>query len=202
HFVSIFIALAFALPSVMASFVIYPREHYFIMQLVFIVYLLYLLFMPIFKDFKVQQNIQAFTTVGLFILLVFISPNVQSYTRYNNFYTYKKTNYLPYIQTIRAMEIDTTVNFLSFEILPVYLGKNFRGHAFFSKQPFYDSIIVAQQINMMYISDVIIEDKRNKKDSTFSYFMNNYPKLGWQKLQLEGKRGYIIYKKELLENGN
>ncbi len=200
HFVSIFIALAFALPSVMASFVIYPREHYFIMQLVFIVYLLYLLFMPIFKDFKVRQNIQVFTTLGLFILLVFISSNVQSYTRYNNFYTYKKPNYLPYIQTIRAMDIDTTVNFLSFEILPVYLGKNFKGHAFFSKQPFYDSLIVAQQINMMYISDVIIEDKRNKVDSSFNYFMNNYKILGWKKFQLKDKWGYLIYKNELDEN--
>ncbi|HNI02502.1 MAG TPA: hypothetical protein PLO94_09125, partial [Chitinophagales bacterium] len=65
-----------------------------------------------------------------------------------------------------------------------------------------DSIIVKDSINMLYVNNFLFDLKPHQSDSTFSYFMNNYPKLGWQKLQLEGKRGYIIYKKELLENGN
>jgi hypothetical protein len=197
HFVPLYAAFAFAVPSVMASFGIYPREHYFIMQLAFIYYLLFVLFYPLFSYIKIKENIKTGISIALIALLLFITPNVKSYQRYNNFYTYETPNYLPYIEKIRDMKIDTTVNFLTFEILPVYLGKNYIGHPFFTKKPFYDSIIVAQNINMIYMSDVIIEDKRNKADSSFTYFMNNYPNLGWQKLQLKDKHGYLILKKEL-----
>jgi len=201
NFVPLFIAFAFAVPSALASFVIYPREHYFIMQLVFLIYLIYVLLTPIIRSYQPQIKYKFVSVIFLVTCLIFITPNVKSYTRYNNFYTYEKPNYLPYIQTIREMKIDSVVNFLSFEILPVYLGKNFRGHAFFSKQPFYDSIIVAKDINMIYMSDVIEKDKRNQADSSFSYFMYNYKNLGWQKLQLKDKWGYLIYKKDLVENG-
>lgn len=203
EFVFIFIAFAFAVPSVLASFAIYPREHYFIMQLVFFCYLIYILLSPLFEQFSIKSSLQYGASIFIIVVLLLISPNVKDYTRYNNFYSYEKPNYLPYIQTIRKMDInkDTTVNFLTFEILPVYLGKNFVGRPFFVKQPFYDSIIVAQNINMIYLSNVIIEDKRHKADSSFSYFMNNYQNLGWQKLQLKDKHGYIVYKKDLIQNG-
>lgn len=198
HYLNVIISACFAIPSLMASFAIYPREHYFIMQLVFIYYFFYILLMPLKSsiDFASFQN--PISLLVLIFVLVILTPNVKSYTRYNNFNTYERPNYLPYINTIKQLKIDSTVTFLSFEILPIYIGKNFKGYPFFIKKPFYDSIIVAQDIDMMYISETIEQDKRHQSDATFHYFMNNYRTLGWQKLQLKNKNGYILYKKYLL----
>lgn len=194
-------ALAFAIPSVLASFVIYPREHYFIMQLVFFIYIIYILVFPIISRVKIPTQYQTKLYLLFFVsLLLFFTPHVSAYKRYNNFNTYEKPNYLPYIHKIRNMKIDSAVTFLSFEILPVYLGKNFKGYPFFAKRPFYDSIIIAQNIDMMYISNEIIQNKKHQTDSQFLYFMNNYQNLGWQKLQLKNKNGYLIIKNDLLNN--
>lgn len=198
EYLFLYFAAVFALPSLLASFVIYPREHYYIMQVVFIIYLIYILLSP-FKDlFQTQKNINLIYAIIAIVIVFACTPHVSKYKRYNNFYTYTKPNYLPYIQTIRNLKIDSITNFLSFEILPVYLGKNFKGYPYFMKKPFYDSIIVQQNIDMLYVSDAIIDAKQHQTDSQFHFFMNNYQNLGWQKIQLKDKNGYLILKNELL----
>lgn len=200
-FYFLFVVTSFALPSLVASFVIFPREHYFIMQLPFFIYLFYLILYPLVKIYNNVLHNKIFTIIVLVILFIG-TPHVSKFVRYNNFQTYEYPNYLPYIKAVRKLHIKKTINYLHHEINLIYVTKNFKKFGYFSGFPFYDSIIVKDSINMLYVNNFLFDLKPHQSDSTFSYFMNNYPKLGWQKLQLEGKRGYIIYKKELLENGN
>lgn len=200
-FYFLFVVTSFALPSLVASFVIFPREHYFIMQLPFFIYLFYLILYPLVKIYNNVLHNKIFTIIVLVILFIG-TPHASKFVRYNNFQTYEYPNYLPYIKAVRKLHIKKTINYLHHEINLIYVTKNFKKFGYFSGFPFYDSIIVKDSINMLYVNNFLFDLKPHQSDSTFSYFMNNYPKLGWQKLQLEGKRGYIIYKKELLENGN
>ena len=66
------------------------------------------------------------------------------------------------------------------------------------KKPFYDSLIVAKDINLIYLSPYMENEPRHQSDSTFKYFMNNYSRLGWNKVQLKDKTGYLLIKQELL----
>jgi hypothetical protein len=67
HYLNVIISACFAIPSLMASFAIYPREHYFIMQLVFIYYILYILLMPL----KSSINFASFQNPISLLVLIF-----------------------------------------------------------------------------------------------------------------------------------
>lgn len=199
-FYFLFIVTTFALPSLVASFIIFPREHYFIMQLPFFIYLFYIILYPFILTFS-NIRYEKLYLIIMTVILIISTPHVSKFVRYNNFQTYEKPNYLPYIEAIRKLNIKKTINYLHHEINLIYVTKNFKKFGYFSGYPFYDSIIVKDSINMLYVNNFLFELKPHKSDSTFSYFMNNYESLGWKKLQLKDKWGYLIYKKELEKNG-
>jgi hypothetical protein len=190
-----------ALPSVLASFIIFPREHYFIMQLPLFVYIFYLLIKPFFTlSFSISKNIKLLVFSLSVLSMIAFTPHISEYPKYNKFSKYEKPNYVPYINYIKSLDIKDTVNFLTMEYLQIYLPINFaRATEYFTKSPFYDSLVVAKKINMMYLSSAMQHEERHQKDSTFLYFINNYHNLGWQKFQLKDKDGYLIVKNEILK---
>jgi hypothetical protein len=191
-------------PSIVASVIIFPREHYYILQLAFYYYLIYILIQPILLHFeKIESNV--LYSVLCMILVFFMlwkTPKLKEYPRYNSFHQYEQPNYVPYIKAVRDLNIKKPTTFLVSEILPIYMNDHFKICIQFLKNQTFDSLMHQQDIGMMYISDVILKDYRFYEDSTWNNFINNYPNLGWEKLQLPNRKEYIIYKKDLLENEN
>lgn len=201
HFIFIVCIMILVGASVVASIIIYPREHYYILQLAFIYYLFYLLFIPFIENHTFTFKYQKLLNILILLSMIFATPNIKSYPRYNSFYhKYDTPVYLPYIYAVRDLKIVKPTTFLVSEILPVYMGKNFRVNIQFLKDRPFDQLMQEQDIGMMYISDVLLKDKRFSEDTTWIKFINNYESLGWVKLQLPDRKEYIIYRKDLLPN--
>lgn len=200
HFYYLLFFTIIALPSVFASFIIFPREHYFIMQLPLFIFILYLIVAPFFSiSFSIHKNLKLLFFVISILAMIGFTPHISEYPRYNKFSKYEKPIYVPYINHIKTLNIQDTVHFLTMEYLQIYLPINF-AHAteYFTKNPFYDSLLIEKNINMMYLSSEMENDERHQKDSTFLYFVSNYQKLGWQKIQLRNKNAYLLIKDDLL----
>jgi hypothetical protein len=198
--VFVFCMMMLIAPSVVASIVIFPREHYYILQLAFYYYLIYLLIYPFFDVLrKIPQKIQIVLGILLFAFMVYSTPKLHEYKRYNSFHQYERPNYLPYIYAVRNLNIKKTTTFLVSEILPIYMGDNFKICIQFLKDKNFDVLMKEQDIGMIYISDVILKDYRFYNDSTWNYFIQHYQKNGWRKLQLKNRKEYIIYRKDLLD---
>ncbi|HND46415.1 MAG TPA: hypothetical protein PLC61_08505 [Chitinophagales bacterium] len=198
NFFYVLFFLIIATPSLFASFIIYPREHYFIMQLPLFLFLIYLLIEPFFS-LKVKPSLSKVTLVITIFIILILTPNISAYPRFNKFDRYEQPNYVPYIKYLESLKIDKKVNFLTMEFLQIYLPNNYAyATEFFTKKPFYDSLIVAKDINLIYLSPYMENEPRHQSDSTFKYFMNNYSRLGWNKVQLKDKTGYLLIKQELL----
>jgi len=199
HGIFIFCILVLVGPSVVASVIIYPREHYYILQLAFIYYLFYLLFIPFVESNTFKFKYQQFLNILILLSMLLATPNIKSYPKFNSFYhQYETPVYLPYIYAVRDLKITKPTTFLVSEILPIYMGENFKVNIQFLKDRPFDQIMKEEDIGIMYISDVLLKDKRFTSDSTWVHFINNYENSGWEKLQLPNRKEYIIYKKDLL----
>lgn len=198
HGIFIFCIAILVGPSVVASMLIFPREHYYILQLALIYYIFYILFIPFFKTLKPDFKYQNIVSIGLLIILLFLTPNIKCYPRFNSFQQYDKPNYLPYIYAVRDLKITKPTTFLVSDILPIYMGENFRVNIQFLKHKPFEKMLKEDDIGIMYVSPILLNDTRFTSDSTWVYFINNYEKLGWNKLQLTNRKEYVIYKKDLL----
>ncbi|MCB0513300.1 MAG: hypothetical protein KDC60_02600, partial [Bacteroidetes bacterium] len=160
-----------------------------------------LLFIPFIENHTFTFKYQKLLNILILLSMIFATPNIKSYPRYNSFYhKYDTPVYLPYIYAVRDLKIVKPTTFLVSEILPVYMGKNFKVNIQFLKDRPFDQLMKEQDIGMMYISDVLLKDKRFSEDTTWIKFINNYENLGWVKLQLPDRKEYIIYRKDLLPN--
>jgi len=190
-----------AAPPLFASFIIFPREHYFIMQLPLFIYVLYILISPFF-DLKFKINPKFILPLCLIIIsgLVLVTPHISKYPRYNKFAQYEKPSYVPYINYIKSLGIKDKVNLLTIEFLQIYLPNNFAyATEYFTNKPFYDSLVVAKDINMIYLSSYMENEDRHQSDSTFQNFMYHYKDLNWEKIILKDADGSLFVKKELLK---
>ncbi|QQR98559.1 MAG: hypothetical protein IPK18_03250 [Sphingobacteriales bacterium] len=190
-----------AAPPLFASFIIFPREHYFIMQLPLFIYVLYILISPFF-DLKFKINPKFILPLCLIIIsgLVLVTPHISKYPRYNKFAQYENPSYVPYINYIKSLGIKDKVNLLTIEFLQIYLPNNFAyATEYFTNKPFYDSLVVAKDINMIYLSSYMENEDRHQSDSTFQNFMYHYKDLNWEKIILKDADGSLFVKKELLK---
>jgi hypothetical protein len=160
------------------------------------------MFAPFFSSIPFNFKYKNILNIAFLVLMLAATPNIKSYPKYNSFHSepYSSPNYLPYIYAVRNLEIPQTptITFLVSEILPIYMGKNFYSYIQYQKDQPFDKEMEKFNFGIIDVSPTLLNDKRYTSDTTWTNFLNNYESLGWEKLQLPGKKEYIIYRKDIL----
>jgi hypothetical protein len=209
----IFVILAFVGPTLIASVIIYPREHYLIIQLTLGYFLLLLWLLPAGENAPdLPMKVTFPLAIAFGAMLVFATPRVFDYTTYKVWGEYKGVKNVKGIQAIRSFGItDKQVNMLELEGgYAEYVRKGYQNAAdyrtknykwiigIYKEDPFY-AYLEKENINMVYVTDVLATCRIYTEDPEWNDFLVNYREKGWRKFLIPGSPDYIIVESSLLE---
>lgn len=202
HYVLIFGILLLAVPSVVASFIFYTREHYLLLQMPLFFLAIALILAPESAKVTAMPQWLNFLILPITALALWMAlPTLQDFKTYDVWdeYTYpsnKKT-----IEALRVMNFQQPVNELDHEGgFFIYMGRNYKWISPFKKEGTIDfaSYVKKEEINMIYITKSLLSNQLFSKDSTFQHFLANPETLGFKKVMLEKEnKGYLLIQDSL-----
>lgn len=198
HLTLFFILCAITIPSLISSIIIYPREHYLVLQFPMFFFLLTALFSPKKSDQNNSNPYAKFVSIALFIGVFFIVPKLSGYTYINIWEKYNKQYCYNAMKQIRTFNIKEKVVLLESEGgFDIYSGRNYTSTpGFFKDKPFY-TYLNSMHINMIYVSKILTEDKKFFEDPEWVDFEKNYAAKGYDKIPVEANGpGYYFYVKK------
>lgn len=177
-------------PSFVASFIYYPRNHYLIIQ----IYLIILVFA--FILFANQGFISKKRSYGLMALIIvlysLVNPKAADYFTGNKMYVKQTIEYLT------NLDIKKQVNLLDKgERLIYFLPENYTNYDIDNRKISLSEFFEVNDINMIYLSHKILHSKVNRQDNEWQEFIDDYHSYGFAKHDL-GIGNPILIKSELL----
>lgn len=171
-----------------ASFIIFPRYHYLIIHTVLLCVLLAYLYSHTIRNSHWNLNWRLASVIGLLILL--LTPSLANGWCVGKSCIFSRQQKPPRpnletIQFIRSLNLNPPVNLLAFDIeYPIYLGDSYQRIDPASKQVGFLQFIQQNQVDLIVLDQELQQDIRFVDDREWNRFLQNYPALGAQRLDI------------------
>lgn len=172
----------FLLPGLVSVVVIYPRAHHILLLGVLTIVLMAILLdsHPLEQKASESQAIQVSHKQLLLLgsLMIALTPyfSGQVNTKRPNLNT---------IRFIQSLRIEEPVNLLEAEGgFHYYLDDNFHRVAEYEKNTDFDRFLQKKNINMIVVTEVLLEDTRFRDDTNWRDFLADYPTFGYVQMDI------------------
>lgn len=198
----IFLGILFAvLPSII---IIYPREHYLIIPLVFVLVLVTCYFNYLLLELSINiPKIKFFPSIIIMLLLLFVTPNISSAYNFipkiNKQYESDTPN-LTTIRFIKKLPIKFPVTILDGASIYPYYGDNYRGIIFFEKpsdDKFFE-FLDAKNINIILITPELFSQRLYINDKDFLSIIHYPTNYGFVRINIPNTSRFLLIKKDLI----
>jgi hypothetical protein len=179
----------YILPALLASVVIFPRQHY---MLTWAVLVGTLLAISIFH--KNTQRVE-FSLPHLIagLLVIAITPSASSF--FNSQLQPNKAT----IQFIASLDIEQQVQLLEAEGgYHYYLSDNFERVVQYEKEDHFGAFYDEYDINMIVLSEGLQRDSRFRDDQEWHTFLNTYPEMGYTMIEIPKTNRQLLLDQDLL----
>ena len=194
-FASVWLLLfMFVFPSLISSIIVFPREHYFVLQIPFILFV-----MLSVLDFQIPPNRFYKSLVIIFsICILLFGPNAKNFKYFNLFNLKDEGAYVKdVIIYLKDADIKEEVNLLENEGGITYLlTPNYTWCRGFGDAESWNAFQKEKNINMIYVSS-FLEQNRFKLDDSWSEFIQNPEQHGFVKIKTGRYEPYLLMSKEL-----
>ncbi|CAA9279422.1 MAG: hypothetical protein AVDCRST_MAG56-3620 [uncultured Cytophagales bacterium] len=178
------------LPILASCILIYPREHYQVMQLPLGLVLLSLLLGGPGSGRAAGSTAWNVYYAVLLVTLVALVPRAGGITK--NQGKLDDTN-LNVIRAIRQLNVSGNVNLLEGEGgYHIYLGENYSWVAIYAKDTGFNAFMKRENVNMVYVSTGMLENYRYRDDAEWHAFLNNYQQYGFRKVPIPRSPYYLL----------
>jgi len=182
----------FILPGLVSTIIIQPRDHYLLLPCV-----LTAVFLAIIVDSNEHEQKQANYTKLLFLGLLAIS-----FTPYfaERIRSDRPGPNLASIRFIQSLSIEETVYLLEAEGgYHYYLDDNFHRIAQYAKNSDFYHFMEERKINMIMVTDVLVEDSRFRDDAEWIDFLDNYSTFDFTELDVLYAGSLLLVHNDLLK---
>jgi len=182
----------FILPGLVSTIIIQPRDHYLLLPCV-----LTAVFLAIIVDSNEHEQKQANYTKLLFLGLLAIS-----FTPYfaERIRSDRPGPNLASIRFIQSLSIEETVYLLEAEGgYHYYLDDNFHRIAQYAKNSDFYHFMEERKINMIMVTDVLVEDSRFRDDAEWIDFLDNYSTFEFTQLDVPYAGSLLLIHNDLLK---
>jgi len=182
----------FILPGLVSTIIIQPRDHYLLLPCV-----LTAVFLAIIVDSNEHEQKQANYTKLLFLGLLAIS-----FTPYfaERIRSDRPGPNLASIRFIQSLSIEETVYLLEAEGgYHYYLDDNFHRIAQYAKNSDFYHFMEERKINMIMVTDVLVEDSRFRDDAEWIDFLDNYSTFEFTELDVPYAGSLLLIHNDLLK---
>ena len=188
----LFVALAcYAAITLISIAIIFPREHYLILPIILLVICTAILCLG--QNNEKEDNL-GWPTLIFGLLFVFLTPHFSFYLG-----TATHTPNVETIHFIEELKIEEDVKMLEAEGgFDIYLPDNYQRIAEYTKKTDYHTFQCQNNINMVVLTKRLENYARLKDDEEWKYFLLNYLKEGYTKLEIPKTDRQLIVDKKLL----
>jgi len=182
----------FILPGLVSTIIIQPRDHYLLLPCV-----LTAVFLAIIVDSNEHEQKPANYTKLLFLGLLAIS-----FTPYfaERIRSDRPGPNLASIRFIQSLSIEETVYLLEAEGgYHYYLDDNFHRIAQYAKNSDFYHFMEERKINMIMVTDVLVEDSRFRDDAEWIDFLDNYSTFEFTQLDVPYAGSLLLIHNDLLK---
>ncbi len=182
----------FILPGLVSTIIIQPRDHYLLLPCV-----LTAVFLAIIVDSNEHEQKPANYTKLLFLGLLAIS-----FTPYfaERIRSDRPGPNLSSIRFIQSLSIEETVYLLEAEGgYHYYLDDNFHRIAQYAKNSDFYHFMEERKINMIMVTDVLVEDSRFRDDAEWIDFLDNYSTFDFTQLDVPYAGSILLIHNDLLK---
>lgn len=199
---SILLVFVLTIPSMISCLLIYPREHYIMLQIPFYFILISMLLLVHFR--KAQDA--RITTAGLAVLTLLFMLLLPKADKYEHFSTWQKRSglvNLGAINKINEMNIQEPFNIILAEgRMDTYLeNKTIRtmvGYHRMGGLPL-ETAIDTLNIGMVYMTSILDVDPAYKEDEDWVNFINDPSSLNFERVDLLTPYSYLLVNRKLLQ---
>ncbi|MBK7504707.1 MAG: hypothetical protein IPI52_06370 [Bacteroidetes bacterium] len=197
----LFVLLLFCFPSFISSILIYPREHYFILQLpLFIFFIGTFFFQSSEKKGKMGYKISIVFLI--FFIGTFVSPKAKDFAYFDLWRKEKSLCNQKVIAYLKERNFKGQIEILENEGgLNSFLPKNFKWVQGYTKDESWNNYLAIKNINVIYITPSLLTDTRFVEDKEWLKFIEQPSKYGFTKIKIGNFTPYLLIKKDLLING-
>jgi hypothetical protein len=190
-------SLLMLLPLPISILLIYPREHYLILQLPLVFCIISLWF--------TGRTSHSYLMTGIIIFSIFVfsligSPKAKDFV-YFDLYRNKPHEMRNYhaVQYIRKLNIQDSIKVIDNEgyfnnFLRPFKDRGWGGYE--AKSDFY-TFMKQKKINLLYVTPTLVEDKYLSKDSNFVHLMEKPEDFGFYRQSFGNYDAYFLINKEL-----
>lgn len=194
----VILLLIFSFPAVFSSFVIYPRTHYFILQLPLF---FLLLFVPLTGYYRGLSESKWSSLKYIFIaafLMFLIMPNGSRFNHYDLFRKHKSLRNTKSIEILKNLDIEEEVHVLDNDGgINNLLTPNYTWVLAAQKDTTFNAWVDKMQVNMIYVTQHLTRDMRYYEDGEWNAFVQN-PK-GYKRFDVNEFNEYLLIKEDLLK---
>lgn len=177
------------IPPIIATFLIYPRDHY-----------LLLLIVPVFGSVLILtrgcclqiERYRLFVSLAIGVFFLMSTSSV-----------YLPTTNMPTIATIKflaSLQPKEKVNMLEAQGgFNFYLGRNWRRVEQYDKKEPFESFLLKKRVNMILITEKLTNDSRFQSDEEWLNFLSDPERLNFSRISIPGTTWELLICNNLLE---
>ena len=181
----------FVIPGLVSIIIIYPRDHYILLPGVLTIVMMSILLTN--HDLEQEQmDYRQLFLIGLLVVVLtpYFSQNREEIRR----------PILDTIGFIQSLGIHESVNLLETGGgYNIYLGDNFHRVAEYSTNTGFNQFRADYGINMIVVSDTLLNDTRFINDPEWQNFLTNYRQFGYLQKKIANTNMYLILFADLLQ---
>lgn len=196
---SFFAAVFLALPTPIAILLIYPRDHYLLLQVPLLWCLIAILFTGRTKTSNLMSG--SFILVLFFFCLKFAS-NAKDFSYFDLYRSTPSLRNVAAINWIKKQETKDSIRVMDNEgyfnnFLHPFKDRGIGGYEVVGA---FKDYIVQKKINLFYVTPSLITDQHLVKDATFLHFLEHPEQSGFYKASFGNFDSYFIIDSLLIKN--
>ena len=179
-------------PLILSSIFIFPRRHYLLFPGVIIILMLITIIFRNAFDFKKRHVFVKLIYVCI-LPLILVRP-------LSSLLNEPKPENLSAIRYLRSLKIKEPVNILeTWGIYSIYESKNYNRIPDYNKDKLFNEYLKEWSINLIVLSERLLNDTRFSTDPEWLYFINNPEEFGFVKIIIpDAAEIKILVKKDIL----
>lgn len=196
---SIVLLLLMVGPTVVSCFVIYPRDHYMVFHLIFVLFILSII---VFSKPVGSLSYDKYTfvfSITIILLTLWLMPSTKDYHHFDLWRKEKSQANLKTVEKLRAYHFTDSIRILENEGgMNLFLDDNFVWIRGFMKDTTWTEYLNQEKVNVVYVTPSLTKYPTLKEDSTWYDFEENPEQYGFKKIMTGNHQPYLYIKKNLL----
>jgi hypothetical protein len=197
----ILLLFIFVAPSLVASIVIYPRDHYMFLHVPIVILLACLLFFsqPSGSSVNVWKN--SFPAIIAFGISWIMMPSVKAYDYFDLWRKEHSLANLKTVEKLRAYNFTAPVRLLENEGgMNQFLTNNYSWIRGFMKDKPWVEYLEAEHVNMIYVTPSLEKYPSLLEDESYPHFIAHPESYGFVKVSTGPHMPYLLIKESLLKS--